>query len=178
MNVLDTAIPDIKLIQPTVLNDARGFFYENIHAQKLNSTGLHMPMQQENISRSSKGTLRGLHYQISPYEQAKWVHVVVGHIFDVAVDIRPESNTYGQWMGVHLSDKNRHMLVIPQGFAHGFYVLSDTADVVYKCDALYYQAAERAIRWNDPTLGIDWPLLADCPVQLSDKDRTADLFQP
>ena len=177
MKIIDTHIPDIKLIQPTILTDSRGFFYENIHAEKLRAYGIHMPIQQENISRSAQGTLRGLHYQIAPHAQSKWVHVVRGHIFDVAVDIRPESSTYGQWVGVHLSDENRHMLIIPHGFAHGFYVLSDLADVVYKCDAVYYKESERAIRWDDPTLGIDWPLL-DHSIQLSDKDKAAALFQP
>lgn len=177
MKIVDMNIGDIKLIQPSIIKDSRGFFYENYHKEKFQKQGLHIQIQQENISRSSQGTVRGLHYQQAPHEQAKWVHVAQGHIFDVAVDIRPASSTYGQWVGVHLSDENRHTLVIPEGFAHGFYVLSPTADVVYKCSALYHPESEGAIRWNDPTLNIQWPLL-DGPVQVSDKDRVADFFHP
>ena len=169
MKIIDTHIPDIKLIQPTILTDSRGFFYENIHAEKLRAYGIHMPIQQENISRSAQGTLRGLHYQIAPHAQSKWVHVVRGHIFDVAVDIRCGSPTYGQWEGYDLSAENGHQFYVPVGFAHGFVTLEPDSEIVYKCTDYYAPETEGAVRWD--SCGIEWPL-SDGPI-LSDKDVIA-----
>ena len=138
----------------------------------LAALGLSLSIKQENISRSSQHVIRGLHYQKSPKAQAKWVHVAYGCIFDVAVDIRPESPTYLQWVSAVLSDKNRHMLMIPAGFAHGFYVMSDYADVIYKCDAYYAPDYEGSIHWHDDTLAIAWPLGAASPI-VSPKDSMA-----
>ena len=177
MLVTPTAIPDVKLITPKIFEDDRGFFFENISIPKLADQGLDLKIVQENISRSSKGTLRGLHFQNAPHAQAKLVQVIAGEVFDVAVDIRPNSTTYGQWIGEYLSEDNRNLLYIPEGFAHGFYVLSDTADFMYKCSDRYAPETEGSIRWDDPTIGIDWPLIPGTTPALSPKDKVAPLFQ-
>ena len=157
MRVVDTPLDGVKLIEADVFGDDRGFFMETFNAGDFEKSGLPTTFVQDNHSRSAGGVLRGLHYQY-PTWQGKLVRVVEGEIFDVAVDIRLKSASFGQWHGVHLSAANRHQLYIPEGFAHGFCVLSDSADVVYKCTALYVPSEDRCISWNDPDIGIDWPL--------------------
>ena len=167
MKIFETPIPDLLVIEPRVFGDERGFFLETFNAARFAERGLPTEFVQDNHSRSARGVLRGLHYQRrSP--QGKLVSVVRGEIWDVAVDIREGSPTFGQWYGMTLTEKKRQLLWIPPGFAHGFCVLSDGADVLYKCTTLYDAADDRGIRWNDPALGIEWPI-AD-PI-LSAKDR-------
>lgn len=170
MEVIPTAIPDVLLLVPKVYGDARGFFYESYNARQFTQqTGLQPEFVQDNHSRSGKHVLRGLHYQIQQ-SQAKLVRVVAGEVFDVAVDLRKSSATFGQWVGARLSAENQHMLWIPQGFAHGFVTLSESADFLYKTTDYYAPAHERTLLWNDPHLAIDWPLDADAPL-LSAKDQ-------
>jgi dTDP-4-dehydrorhamnose 3,5-epimerase len=166
MEVVDTELPGVKLITPRVFQDARGFFLETYNAGAFAAAGLPETFVQDNHSYSVKGVLRGLHYQY-PTWQGKLVRVVRGEIFDVAVDIRRESPSFGKWVGVYLSGETKQQLYIPAGFAHGFCVLSDGADVVYKCTALYAPKEDGCIIWNDPDIGIEWPL--EQPL-LSDKD--------
>ena len=174
MNIIDTQIPDVKIIEPKVFGDERGFFFESFN-QKLFETAIGYPVNfvQDNHSKSSKGVLRGLHYQLPPYAQGKLVRCVVGDVFDVAVDIRKSSPTFGQWVGVNLSAENKRQLWIPEGFAHGFLTLSETAEFLYKTTNFYHQASERGIRWDDRDIAITWPT-AD--VLLSSKDLSATLF--
>ena len=168
MQTTRLAIPDAVLIEPKVFGDARGFFYESFNQRAFNeATGTDYQFVQDNHSRSSKGVLRGLHYQIQQ-PQGKLVRVVQGAVFDVAVDIRKSSPTFGHWVGAELSEDNQHQLWVPPGFAHGFVVLSNRADFLYKTTDYYAPEYERCIRWNDPAIGIDWPLYGD-PV-LSAKD--------
>ena len=180
MKVTPTAIADVLLIEPNVFGDERGFFFESFNQKVwLEKTGLKRDFVQDNHSRSVKGVLRGLHYQIKQ-PQGKLVRVVSGEVFDVAVDIRKSSPTFGRWVGVHLSDKNKKQLWVPEGFAHGFLVISESADFLYRTTAYYAPEHERCIIWNDPELGITWPL-DDAPM-LSVKDavgspfKDADLF--
>lgn len=174
MKVIDTNIPEVKIIEPRVFGDDRGFFLETFQSERYKTeVGIEQDFVQDNHSRSSKGVLRGLHFQKNK-PQGKLVRVVRGEVFDVAVDIRPGSPTYGQWEGVILSEHNKKQFWIPQGFAHGFVVLSDTADFEYKCTDFYDPTDEGSIRWNDPDLGIEWPYLD--PI-LSDKDAKADWFR-
>lgn len=169
MNVIPTAIPDVLIIEPKVFGDTRGFFYESFNqAAFSNATGFNAPFVQDNHSRSSQGVLRGLHYQIQQ-PQGKLVRVVRGAVFDVAVDIRRSSPTFGQWAGVELSEDNHRQLWIPAGFAHGFLVLSDSAEFLYKTTDYYAPEFERCIVWNDETLNIQWPLQYE--PQLSNKDQ-------
>ncbi len=170
MNVIKTTIPDVLIFEPTVFGDERGFFFERYN-QKVFETvvGQKIEFVQDNHSKSSKGVLRGLHYQLPPYSQEKLVQCVVGEIFDVAVDIRQSSPTFGQWVGVNLSAQNKRQIWIPEGFAHGFLVVSDVAECLYKTTNYYAPAFERGIRWDDPTLGINWPL--EGPFNLSEKDK-------
>lgn len=169
MKVTPTTIPDVLLIEPRVFGDARGFFFESFNRQGFrDATGLDLDFVQDNHSRSGKGVLRGLHYQIEQ-PQGKLVRVVRGAVFDVAVDIRQGSATFGQWVGTELSEDNHRQLWIPPGFAHGFMVLSDSADFLYKTTDYYAPAHERCIAWNDPDIGIDWP--AGLTPQLSAKDQ-------
>ncbi len=168
LTVLDTAIKDVKIIQPRVFSDARGFFLETFHSQKYSRAGIRKPFVQDNHSHSGQGVLRGLHYQLKQ-PQAKLLYVVRGAIFDVAVDIRRGSPTFGQWVGVELSSENKRQLYVPEGFAHGFQVLSKEADVIYKCTDLYAPGDEYGILWNDPDIGIEWPFPGK--ALLSDKDR-------
>ncbi len=168
MKVVTTDIPDLLIIEPTVYRDARGFFYESYNYRDYAAQGIDACFMQDNHSRSVKDTLRGLHYQISP-GQAKLVRVVVGEVYDVAVDIRQGSPTYGQWQAVRLSAENHRQLYIPIGFAHGFAVLSDVAEFLYKVDSYYAPRLERGIAWDDSDLAIDWPVRD--PL-LSDRDRT------
>ena len=152
-----TAIPDVVLIRPKVFGDARGFFMESWEERKFASAGLDAKFVQDNHSRSARNILRGLHYQIQQ-PQGKLVRVITGAVFDVAVDIRRSSPTFGRWVGVTLSAENHHMLWVPPGFAHGFLVLSESADFLYRCTDFWAPNHERAIQWNDRDLGIDWPL--------------------
>lgn len=169
MNVIATEIPEVKIIEPRVFRDERGFFMESYNAKKLaEAAGITEDFVQDNHSRSSKNVLRGLHYQIQQ-AQGKLVRVISGEVFDVAVDIRRSSPTFGQWVGVMLTGENFRQLWVPAGFAHGFLVVSDTAEFLYKTTDFYAPEHERCIRWDDPQIGIDWPL-ADEPI-LSDKDR-------
>lgn len=172
MKISETKIPGLLVIEPTVYEDARGYFFESFNAQRWKQTGYEAPnFIQDNQSKSGKGVLRGLHYQLNPHAQSKLVRALEGRIFDVAVDIRKGSPTYGQWHGEELSAENKKQLFVPRGFAHGFSVLSQTAIVFYKCDGYYHKESERGIAYNDPALGIDWKLEGTGPL-LSDKDKT------
>jgi len=176
MKVIDTRIPDVKIIEPSVFADERGFFMETWNQREFEElvTGKVTNFVQDNHSKSSKGTLRGLHYQAAN-TQGKLVRVVSGEVFDVAVDIRKSSPTFGQWVGVHLSSMNKRQLWIPEGFAHGFYVVSDVAEFVYKCTDFYNPSSEVTIIWNDETVNINWPIV-DSP-QLSNKDKMGITLQ-
>lgn len=170
MKATPTAIPEVLIIEPKVFGDARGFFYESFNGKAFDeAVGRHVEFVQDNHSRSAKGVLRGLHYQIQQ-PQGKLVRVVQGSVFDVAVDIRKSSPSFGQWVGAELSDDNHRQLWVPPGFAHGFLVLSETADFLYKTTDYYAPAHERCIVWNDKTLGIDWPASEAEPI-LSAKDQ-------
>jgi dTDP-4-dehydrorhamnose 3,5-epimerase len=167
-----TAIPEVLIIEPKVFGDARGFFYESFNGKAFDeAVGRHVEFVQDNHSRSAKGVLRGLHYQIQQ-PQGKLVRVVRGAVFDVAVDIRKSSPTFGKWVGVELSEDNHRQLWVPEGFAHGFLVLSETAEFLYKTTDYYAPAHERAIVWNDAALRIGWPDTGAAP-QLSAKDAAA-----
>ena len=171
MNISETALPGVLIIAPKLFGDARGFFLESWNQQAFASAGLTMDFVQDNHSRSARGVLRGLHYQLEN-PQGKLVRVTQGAVFDVAVDIRRSSPHFGQWVGVELNDDNHRMLWIPPGFAHGFLVLSESADFLYKCTSLYHPASDRGIRWDDPDIGIAWPDVGMAP-QLSGKDAAA-----
>ncbi len=175
MRVIPTRIPDVVILEPRVFGDARGFFFESYSEQAF-SKALGRPMRfvQDNHSRSARGVLRGLHYQL-PFPQGKLVRVVHGEIFDVAVDLRRGSPTFGTWEGGVLSADNKRQLWIPEGFAHGFLVLSDAAEVLYKTTDSYHPEPEHCIRWDDPALGIDWPLAGATPV-VSQKDAAGRPF--
>lgn len=157
MIVEELSLPGVKLITPKVFGDARGFFMESWNASVFAAAGLDHQWVQDNHSRSAQGVLRGLHYQLNN-PQGKLVRVATGAVFDVAVDVRRSSPTFGQWVGVELTDTNHRMLFIPPGFAHGFLVLSETADFLYKCTTLWDQPSDRSLRWDDPDIGIAWPL--------------------
>lgn len=176
MLIETTSLSGVVIIKPKVFSDDRGYFLETYHRGRFKELGIPMEFVQDNQSYSRKNTLRGLHYQVAPFAQAKLVRVVQGRIWDVAVDIRPRSSTFGQWTAAELSDDNHHMMYVPDGFAHGFYVLSDEAVVTYKCSAFYAPDCDRSIRWNDNDINIQWPLLHDLP-NLSDKDKNAPLFR-
>lgn len=172
MNIIDTTIPDVKIIEPAVFGDERGFFFESFNQQRFEAAvGRSAHFVQDNHSRSAKGVLRGLHYQLAPHAQGKLVRVVEGEVFDVAVDIRRDSASFGQWVGVRLSAANKRQLWVPPGFAHGFLTLSDNAEFLYKTTDYWFKDLERAIAWNDPELNIAWPL--DEEPQLSPKDGAA-----
>lgn len=159
MNVAALEIPDLLLIEPRVFGDERGFFFESFNRAAFEAaTGLHPDFVQDNHSMSARGVLRGLHYQLAPRAQGKLVRVVRGEVFDVAVDIRPASPTFGRWAGLRLSGENKRQLWIPAGFAHGFVVLSEQAEFLYKTTDYYSPAHERCIAWNDPEIGIEWPI--------------------
>ena len=157
MNISPTELPGVFILEPRVFSDDRGFFLETYNASRFQAAGLETHFVQTNRSHSKRGTLRGLHYQIE-HSQGKLVHVVAGEIFDVAVDVRRSSPTFGKWLSVQLSGSNFRQLYIPPGFAHGFCVTSDMAEVVYQCTELYHPEHERTIRWNDPQLAIGWPV--------------------
>jgi dTDP-4-dehydrorhamnose 3,5-epimerase len=168
MNVIPTEIPDVLIVEPRVFRDPRGFFKETYQRNRYAEAGIGADFVQDNISQSRCGTLRGLHFQVQ-HPQAKLVQALSGRIFDVAVDLRPNSPTFGRWVGTELNDENHHQMFVPAGFAHGFCVMSDAADLFYKCSDFYYPEHERTLLWNDPDVGIRWPLEIE-PV-LSDKDR-------
>lgn len=175
--VTPTAIPDVLVLEPRAFGDSRGFFYESFNQRLFNeATGLDVHFVQDNHSRSARGVLRGLHLQLPPHAQGKLVRVTSGSVFDVAVDVRTESPTYGQWVGVELSEDNRRQLWIPPGLAHGFLVISESADFLYKTTDYYTPTAERSIRWDDPSLNIAWPL--EGPPTLSAKDQAAPGLSP
>lgn len=174
MNVIDTAIADVKIIEPTVFGDERGFFFESFNQQRFDEAiGRPVQFVQDNHSRSARGVLRGLHYQLPPHAQGKLVRVTEGEVFDVAVDIRRSSPSFGQWVGVLLSAANKRQLWIPEGFAHGFVTVSEHAEFLYKTTNYYAPASDRGIRWDDAQLGIDWGISA--PL-LSGKDQQQPLF--
>ena len=176
MKAVPTAIPDVLLIEPNVFGDARGFFFESFNQRAFDAAVGHpVTFVQDNHSRSSRGVLRGLHCQDAPHAQGKLVRVVRGAVFDVAVDVRPASETFGKWVGVELSEQNQRQLWIPPGLAHGFLVTSESADFLYKATAYYAPQAERSIRWDDPAIGISWPDIGVAP-SLSAKDRDAPLL--
>jgi dTDP-4-dehydrorhamnose 3,5-epimerase len=167
MNVIETPIVGVKIIEPRCFGDARGFFLETFSAQRYRDAGIDAVFVQDNHSRSSKGVLRGLHYQLH-HPQGKLVSVIRGEVLDIAVDIRVGSPTFGQWYSVLLNDENHRQMYVPPGLAHGFVVLSETVDFVYKCTDYYYPEDEKGLLWNDPAIGVDWQI--DQPL-LSEKDR-------
>lgn len=177
MKALPTAIPEVMVIEPKVFGDARGVFYESFNQAAFNAaTGTAFEFVQDNHSRSSKGVLRGLHYQLPPHAQGKLVRVVRGAVWDVAVDIRQNSATFGQWVGQELTEDNHKQFWIPPGFAHGFVVLSDSADFLYKTTNYYAPQSDRGLLWNDPEIGIAWPDLG-VEFLLSDKDQKQPLLR-
>lgn len=175
MHLTQTAVPDVLLIEPRVFGDARGFFMETWNARTFAEAGLDLQFVQDNHSRSAAGTLRGLHYQIRQ-PQGKLVRVTVGEVFDVAVDLRRGSASFGRWVGERLSAENKRMLWVPPGFAHGFLVLSEAAEFQYKCTDFYAPEHERCIRWDDPDLAIDWPLPGGREPLVSEKDAAGVPF--
>ena len=168
MNVIPTSLPGVLLLEPRVFPDARGFFLESYNRQAFAAAGISCEFVQDNHSRSCRHTLRGMHYQLPPRAQDKLIRALAGEIYDVAVDLRPDSQTFGRWEGFHLSADNFRILFIPKGVAHGFCVLSETADLFYKCSDLYAPELQGGFRWDDPAVGITWPVTA--PI-LSDRDR-------
>jgi len=171
MKIEATTIPDVLIITPTVFSDERGVFYESYNQQRfIQKTGLDRTFVQDNLARSTKGVLRGLHYQIEQ-TQGKLVQCISGEVFDVSVDLRKSSETFGQWVGIMLSSSNRRQLWIPEGFAHGYLVTSESAEVTYKTTHYWAPQFERTIAWNDPHLNISWPIDGD--LLLSEKDRSA-----
>lgn len=169
MKFVPCSIPEVLLVEHDVFADARGYFIESYSQKVFQQLGLDLTFVQDNISSSTRGTLRGLHYQLHPRSQGKLVRVTFGAVFDVAVDIRAGSPWYGRWVGVELSEENKKALYIPPGFAHGFYVLSERAQFMYKCTDYYTPAVDRGIIWNDPEIGIEWPLSGE--LILSEKDK-------
>ncbi|AFV24603.1 dTDP-4-dehydrorhamnose 3,5-epimerase [Methanolobus psychrophilus R15] len=171
MDIIETKIKDLFIVEPDVFKDNRGYFFESYSKKKLdNLLPINYTFVQDNESSSSYGVLRGLHYQLEPYSQTKLVRVIQGEVYDVAVDIRKGSLTFGQWVGVELTGENKKQMLIPKGFAHGFVVLSETAVFAYKCDEYYNPSTERGIIFDDPELGIDWKIPSD-DIIIADKDR-------
>ena len=169
MKFVETDIPDVKILEPQLFGDERGFFMETFRADEFSAVTGAKPFVQDNHSRSVQGILRGLHYQ-REQTQGKLVRVVAGSVFDVAVDMRQSSSTFGRWVGVELSAENKRQLWVPEGFAHGFYVLSEVAEFVYKCTDYYHPQSDVTLRWDDPAVGIDWPIMLNSTPQLSSKD--------
>lgn len=182
MKFTPTKIPDVILIEPTIIGDQRGFFFETYQVSRFTEAGINGEFIQDNHSGSQQNVLRGLHYQIR-HTQGKLIRVITGEIFDVAVDIRRNSPSFGKWVGTRLSYENKHQLWVPVGFAHGFYVTSEWAEVVYKVTDIYASEYDRTILWNDPDIGIEWPIPAGMKPLLSQKDlqgkrlREADIFE-
>ena len=172
MEFIQTEIPDIILVKPNVIEDHRGFFMESYHIKKFNIGGINCTFVQDNHAKSVQNTLRGLHFQVQ-YPQAKLLRCLKGKVFDVAVDIRQDSPYFGKWVGEELSEENRYQLYIPEGFAHGYYVMSETAEIAYKCSEIYHPQDEQGIRWNDPEIAINWP--GDNPI-LSEKDKALPMM--
>ncbi|HCZ9264384.1 dTDP-4-dehydrorhamnose 3,5-epimerase [Vibrio sp. sp1] len=175
MKFIDTTIPDVKIIEPQVFGDDRGFFMETFRTTLFNEQCGEREFVQENHSKSAHGILRGLHYQ-TENTQGKLVRVVKGEVYDVAVDMRQDSPTFGQWVGVLLSAENKRQLWVPEGFAHGFYVTSDEAEFVYKCTDYYNPSAEVSVKWDDESLNVEWPLVDGQPPKLSAKDEAGLSF--
>ncbi len=175
MKIIDTAIKDVKILEPQVFGDERGFFMETWRDSFFKENISNKSFIQDNHSMSTQGVLRGLHYQLNN-PQGKLVRVISGEVYDVAVDIRKSSPTFGQYVGVLLSAENKRQFWIPEGFAHGFYVVSKTAEFVYKCTNYYDPTSERSIRWNDPEIGIKWPLVDGAEIKLSAKDNNGVAF--
>ncbi len=176
MKIIDTTINDVKIIEPVVFGDSRGFFMETFRDSFFKENVSDVTFVQDNHSKSTRGVLRGLHYQVEK-TQGKLVRVISGEVFDVAVDIRQGSPDFGKWVGTVISAKNKRMLWIPAGFAHGLYVMSDEAEFVYKCTDYYVPEFERSIMWNDPEIDIDWPLVNNEHPQLSPKDESGVLLK-
>ena len=172
----ETGIKDLYIIDNARFDDARGYFMETYNKQDFDAAGLTMNFVQDNQSKSTKGVLRGLHFQ-KTHPQGKLVRVTKGAVYGVAVDLRPGSETYGKWHGVTLSEENHRQFYVPEGFAHGFLVLSDVAEFVYKCTDFYHPEDEGALFWNDPDVGIDWPITDDMTILLSDKDKKNPLLK-
>ena len=169
-NVIKTTLPDVLILEPEVFSDERGFFFESFNQKKFqHATGSNLNFVQDNHSRSVRGVLRGLHYQIH-HQQGKLVRVVSGHVFDVAIDLRKSSANFGKWVGVELSGENKRQLWIPPGFAHGYLVMSEVAETVYKTTDYWYPQHERVLLWNDPEIGIFWPPISS-EIRLSEKDQ-------
>lgn len=175
MKIIKTPIEGLLVLEPKVFEDARGYFLESFHQQRYREAGITTDFVQDNESKSTRGVIRGLHYQLNPFAQAKLVRAIEGCVFDVAVDLRQESATYGKWFGVELSGSNKKQLFIPRGFAHGFSVLSETAIFSYKCDNYYSPQHEQGILYNDPNLNIDWRI-PEAEAVISEKDKKNDLF--
>jgi len=175
MEILKTEIVDVKVLKPKVFEDPRGYFCETYSEQRYREAGVDCHFVQDNESMSMRGVLRGLHYQVGPHAQAKLIRVVRGAVLDVAVDIRKGSSTFGKYVLVELSEKNKQQIYIPHGFAHGFLVLEDNTVFSYKCDAYYNPACERGLRWDDPMIAIPWPKI-DIPYILSEKDKKQPLL--
>ena len=176
MKYIETAIPDVKILEPKVFGDERGFFMETFRVDEFNQQCSERVFVQDNHSKSAQGILRGLHYQLTQ-TQGKLVRVVSGEVYDVAVDMRKSSATFGQHIGVVLSAENKRMLWVPEGFAHGFYVMSDSAEFVYKCTDYYAPEHEASLLWNDPAINIEWPLVKNSSPSLSAKDQQGLLFK-
>ena len=176
MKIISLAIPDVKLIEPDVFGDNRGFFMETYRADQFKEAGIPTNFVQDNMSSSRKGVLRGLHFQKNPYSQGKLVRVVRGEVFDVAVDLRKGSPYFGKWVGDLLSEENKKSLYVPQGFAHGFCVVSDEAVFHYKCTEFYHPEAEGGLRYDDPTVNVEWPKI-DVPFLTSPKDEKAPFLE-
>ncbi|PIO48274.1 MAG: dTDP-4-dehydrorhamnose 3,5-epimerase [[Chlorobium] sp. 445] len=176
MNLTHTSLSELWILEPKVFEDSRGFFFESYNEKVFVQLGITARFVQDNVSRSRKGVLRGLHYQLAPMAQGKLVRVSLGEVFDVVVDLRRASPTFGKWFGITLSEQNKKMVWIPPGFAHGFLVLSDIADFNYKVTNFYSPEHERTLRYDDPQVGINWPEL-DVPFSLSEKDQKGKLLQ-
>ena len=173
MEFVQTEIPEVILVKPTVIKDHRGYFMESYHIEKFNQGGIDCTFVQDNYAKSIQNTLRGLHFQVK-YPQAKLLRCLKGKVFDIAVDIRPDSPSFGKWVGEELSKDNKYQLFIPQGFAHGYYVMSETAEIAYKCSEIYHPEDEQGILWDDPDIAIEWPVKK--PL-LSGKDRHLPLLK-
>ena len=176
MKVTDTSIPDVKIIEPMIFEDERGFFFESFNHKKFEKAiGRKVSFVQDNHSKSSKGVLRGLHYQLPPHEQGKLIRVLYGEVLDVVVDVRKSSKTFGEWLSIHLSEENRRQVWIPEGFAHGFFALTEGAEILYKVTNYFNRDSEETIIWNDQDVGIDWELMA-LPL-VSEKDSIGKSFK-
>ncbi|WP_245870435.1 dTDP-4-dehydrorhamnose 3,5-epimerase [Labilibaculum manganireducens] len=176
MEIIKTKIPDLLIIKPRVFEDERGYFFESYNEKIFREKGLDLSFVQNNESKSGHGVIRGLHYQLAPYSQTKLVRVIEGKVFDVAVDLRKDSPTFGQWSGIELSADNKIQFLIPKGFAHGFSVLSESATFIYKCDNFYNPEAERGINFNDPFLNINWRIEPGKAI-ISPKDKVYPNFK-